>query len=75
MESLRASLRQITPIATGRVSALPVDEMNDDHPVKTQVHEEARDSDNEDEDEDEDEDEGEEEDVRGYPLAAVMIHV
>jgi hypothetical protein len=38
---------------TGRVSVLPEDEINDDDPAETQVHEEACDPDNEDEDEDE----------------------
>jgi len=38
----------------GRASVLPVDEINDDDPAETQVHEEARDLDDEDEDEDED---------------------
>jgi hypothetical protein len=53
-ESLRASLRQITPIPTGRVSVLSEDEINDDDPAEIQVHEEARDPDDEDEDQDED---------------------
>jgi hypothetical protein len=38
----------------GRVSILPDDEINDEDPAETQVHEEACDPDNEDEDEDED---------------------
>jgi len=54
IESLRASFSRNTPIPTGRVSVLPVDEINDDDPTETQVHEEARDPDDEDEDEDED---------------------
>jgi len=54
IESLRASLRRITPIPTRRISVLPEDEINDDHPAETPVHEEARNSDNEDEHEDED---------------------
>jgi len=54
IESLRASLSRITPIPTGRVSVLPEDEINDDDPAETQVHEEARNPDDEDEDEDED---------------------
>ena len=52
IESLRASLSRITPIPTGRVSVLPEDEINDDDPAETQVHEEARDPDDEDEDKD-----------------------
>jgi hypothetical protein len=36
----------------GRVSVLPGDEMKDDDPVETQVHEGARDADDEDGDED-----------------------
>jgi hypothetical protein len=49
IESLRASLSRITPIPTGRVSVLPEDEINDDDPAETQVHEEARDPEDEDE--------------------------
>ena len=52
IESLRASLSRITPLPTGRVSVLPEDEINDDDPAETQVHEEARDPEDEDEDED-----------------------
>jgi len=52
IESLGASLSPITPIPTGRVSVLPEDEINDDDPAETQVHEEARDPEDEDEDED-----------------------
>jgi len=52
IESLRASLSRITPIPTCRVSVLPEDEINDDDPADTQVHEEARDPDDEEEDED-----------------------
>jgi hypothetical protein len=33
------------PIPTGHVSVLPEDEINDDDPAETQVHEEARDPD------------------------------
>jgi len=54
IESLRASLSRITPIPRGRVSVLPEDEINDDNPAKTQVHEETCDLDNEDEDKDKD---------------------
>jgi hypothetical protein len=54
IEPLRASLRRITPIPTGHVSVLPEDEINDDDPAETQVHEEARNPDDEDADEDED---------------------
>jgi hypothetical protein len=36
----------------GRVSVLPEDEINDDDPAETQVHEEACDPDDEEEDED-----------------------
>ena len=52
IESLRASLSRIIPIPTGRVSVLPEDEINDDDPAETKVHEEARDPDDEEEDED-----------------------
>jgi len=52
IESLRASYNRITPIHTGRVSVLPEDEMNDDDPAETHVHEEARDPDDEEEEED-----------------------
>jgi len=52
IESLRASLRRITPIPTGRVSVLPEDEINDVDPAETQFHEEARDPEDEDQDED-----------------------
>jgi hypothetical protein len=52
IESLRASLSRITHIPTDRVSVLPEDEINDDDPAETQVHEEARDPEDEDEDED-----------------------
>jgi hypothetical protein len=51
IESLLASLTRITPIPTGRISVLPEDEINNDDPAETQVHEEARDPDNEEEDE------------------------
>jgi len=54
IESLRASLSRITPIRTDRVSVLPEDEINDDNPAETHVHQEARDPDDKDEDEDED---------------------
>jgi hypothetical protein len=54
IESLRTSLSRITPIPTGRVSVLPEDEIHDDDPAETQVHDEARDPDQEAEDEDED---------------------
>jgi len=54
IESLRALLSQITPIPTGHVSVLPVDEINAHDPAEIQVHEEARDPDDEDEDEVED---------------------
>jgi hypothetical protein len=39
IQSLRASLSRITPIPPGRVSVLPEDEINDDDPADTQVHE------------------------------------
>jgi len=52
IESIRASLSRITPIPTGLVPVLPEDELNDDHPAGTHVHEEARNPDDEDEDED-----------------------
>jgi hypothetical protein len=51
-ESLRASLSQITPSPTGRLSVLPEDEINNDDPAETQVHEEARDPEYEDQEED-----------------------
>jgi len=54
IESLQASLSRITPIPMDRVWVLPEDEINDDDPAETQVHEEACDPDDEDEDEDED---------------------
>jgi hypothetical protein len=54
IESLRGSLRRITPIPTGCVSELLEDEINHDNPAETQVHNEAHDSGNEDDDEDED---------------------
>jgi len=52
IESHRASVSRITTIANGRVSVLPEDEIDDDDPAETQVHEEARDPDDEEEDED-----------------------
>jgi len=52
IQSHRASVSRITPIATGRVSVLPEDEIDDDDPAETQVHEEARDPDDTEEDED-----------------------
>jgi hypothetical protein len=57
MESLRASLSQITPIPTGCISVLPENAMRDGDPVETHVHEEAHDPDDEDGDEDQDHDE------------------
>jgi len=54
IEFLRASLTRITPIPTGRIPVLPEDEINDDDPTETQVHEEPRNPDDEDEDKDED---------------------
>jgi hypothetical protein len=53
IESLQASLSQITPISTGRISVLPEDEINDDEPAVTHGHEEARDPDDGEEDDDE----------------------
>jgi hypothetical protein len=53
IESLRASLGRITPVLKGRVTVLPEDEINDDDPAETEVHEEAHDPDDEDENEDE----------------------
>jgi hypothetical protein len=47
MESLRASLSQITPIPTGRILELQDDEINDANPVKTEVHKETYASDDE----------------------------
>jgi hypothetical protein len=52
IESFRASLNRITPIPTGRVLVLPEDEITDDDPAETQVHEEARDPDDKEKDED-----------------------
>jgi hypothetical protein len=52
IQSLRASLSRIKPIPTGRISVLLEDQMDDDDPAETWVHEEARDPDNESEDED-----------------------
>jgi hypothetical protein len=52
IESLRASLSRITPIPTGRVSVLPEDEINDDDPAETQVHEESHDPEDKDKDKD-----------------------
>jgi len=54
IESLRASVSRITPIPTGRVSVLPENEIEDDDPAETQVHEETRVPDDEDEDHNED---------------------
>jgi len=50
IESLRVSLSPITPIPTGHISVLLQDEIDDDDPAETQVHEEARDPDDNDED-------------------------
>jgi len=75
-ESLRASLSRITPIPTGRVSVLPEDEINDDYPAETNVHEEARDPHDEDEDEDEDDStlpEGEDNRGRDNILSKITI--
>jgi hypothetical protein len=52
IESLQASLSQIAPISTGRVSVLPDDENNDDEPAVTHGYEEARDPDDGKEDDD-----------------------
>jgi hypothetical protein len=52
--SLRVSHSRITPISTGHVSVLPQDEMDEDDPPETQVHEEARETDAEGEDKDKD---------------------
>ena len=52
VESLPASLSRIMSIPTGRVPVLLHDEINDDDPPETQVHEEARDPHDENEDED-----------------------
>jgi len=38
----------------GPISVLPEDDLNDDDPIETQVHDEAHNLENEDEDEDED---------------------
>jgi len=54
MESLHASLSRITPISTARVSVLPEDEIDDDDPIETEVHEKAYHPDNEVEDKEED---------------------
>jgi len=54
VELLQASLSRITPVPAGRVSLLRQDEINDENPVGTQVHEEASNPDDEDEDEDAD---------------------
>jgi len=42
IESLRASVGQITLIPMSHVSVLPEDEIHDDDPAETQVHEETR---------------------------------
>jgi len=51
IQSLLASLSQITPIPTGRVSVLLEDEVKDDDPAETHVQEAAHHPDDEDEDE------------------------
>jgi hypothetical protein len=52
IQSLLASLSRITPICTGLVSVLPVEETNDHDPAKPQVKEEARDPNYKEEDND-----------------------
>jgi hypothetical protein len=54
IESLPTSLSRITSIPTGCVSVLPEDDIFDDDPAVTQVHQGAHDPDDEDEDNDKD---------------------
>jgi hypothetical protein len=54
MESLQASLSQITPVSKGCFTSLPEYEINDDHSAETQVHEDPCDPNNGNGDEDED---------------------
>jgi hypothetical protein len=52
IDYLRALLSRVTPIAIGHVSVIPEDDINEDEPAETPVHEEANDPDDADNHED-----------------------